>query len=206
MAKKARKKVDPAWHIVATALALAREKNWREIRLADIAAAAKISETDLGTHFSSKRAILEAFNTRINNQVIDPAPGPAAGETIRDQLFELIMARFDALNPHKDALAAILRATVPFDPKTSISGLCAVKRSMRLSLEKAGDSASGIEKIVKVKALSLLYLRIFYIWLGDESGDMSKTMAALDKALARAEALASRNWCVTPRATAGENG
>jgi hypothetical protein len=35
-----------------------------------------------------------------------------------------------------------------------------------------------------------MYLKLLYVWLKDESPDMTKTMAALDKALNRAEKMA----------------
>ena len=70
MAKRAQKKGNAAWRIVTAALALALEQNWRDLNLADIAAATKISETDLRVHFSSKLSILWAINEHIDKQVI----------------------------------------------------------------------------------------------------------------------------------------
>lgn len=192
MARKAQKKSqksrpDPAAAAIAAALKLAAVTPWREITMADIAAVAKLDETELANTFSSKVALLNGFNAHVDKQALKAGGG---GETIRENLFDLIMARFDHLAPHKAAIENILKATVPGDPVAGLYGLCALRKSMAATLAAAGETSSGLERKIKVKALSLLYLRIFAIWLKDDSADMAKTMAALDKALARAEGLA----------------
>jgi AcrR family transcriptional regulator len=184
--KSQKSKSDPAEAAIAAALKLAADTPWREITMADIAAAAKLDEAELASTFSSKVALLNGFNRQVDEQAFKAG----GGETIRENLFDLIMARFDQLAPHKAAIENILKATVPGDPIAGLNGLCALRKSMAATLAAAGETSSGLERKIKVKALSLLYLRIFAIWLKDDGADMAKTMAALDKALARAEGLA----------------
>lgn len=45
--------------------------------------------------------------------------------------------------------------------------------------------------ILKTKGLSLVYLNTVRVWLRDETPDLSKTMAALDKNLQRADQAAA---------------
>ena len=59
------------------------------------------------------------------------------------------------------------------------------RRSLAASLEAASLSADGVSGLVKIKALSALYLRILPVWFRDDSEDQAKTMAALDRSLRR---------------------
>lgn len=63
---------------------------------------------------------------------------------------------------------------------------------MATMLEAAGLSASGCRGMLRVKGLSAIYLSSLKVWLKDESQDMAKTMAALDKKLNQADGLVRR--------------
>ena len=63
---------------------------------------------------------------------------------------------------------------------------------MAAMLEAAGISAGGFRGVLRTKGLSAVYLSALRTWFRDETADKSKTMAALDKALGRADRLASR--------------
>jgi AcrR family transcriptional regulator len=190
------KRPDTDWRIITAALKLGAEEGWRRVTLAGIAKAAKIPLDKLSARFPDKRAILDGFAARINQQVLDAAPDD--GKTVRDRLFDLIMCRFDALEAHKEPLRAMLPNShacaagglAKADPALAIYGLCAARRAMKLTLETAGVSTAGLFGAVKIKALMLVYLNALRIWLGDETGTMDKVMAQLDKSLARLESLA----------------
>ena len=98
--------------IIDAALALARTRDWRTVSLSDIADEAGVSLAQVYTVFSSKAAIVGGFMKRIDQHVLDGAAVDST-ESARDRLFEVLMRRFDALAPHKDAVAAILAACAP---------------------------------------------------------------------------------------------
>ena len=56
-------------------------------------------------------------------------------------------------------------------------------------LEAAGADTNGISGGIKVAGLTGIYLKVLCVWAEDESPDLPKTMAALDQALGRAEAI-----------------
>jgi ubiquinone biosynthesis protein COQ9 len=58
---------------------------------------------------------------------------------------------------------------------------------MAAMLEAAGISAGGLAGIIRAKGLTAVYLTALGAWLKDDSEDKARTMAALDKALGRAE-------------------
>ena len=184
------RKADPTKKIITATLKLAAAKPWREISMEDIAEAAKIKLDDLNKTFSSKLAILNAFNRQIDDQTAKSFGEVSPDETTRDQLFEIMMSRFDALQPHKKAIKSILRETVPYDPIASICGLRTVMRSMGSALDLTGIRVRTPIGCLKAKALAAIYLRAFKTWLGDDSADMAKTMALIDDGLAKAENLA----------------
>ena len=64
------KKADIPKHIIETAMKLAAEKGWRDLSLAEIAAAAKLPLSKVYPVFASKQAILDAFSREINAKVL----------------------------------------------------------------------------------------------------------------------------------------
>jgi AcrR family transcriptional regulator len=186
------KRPDTDWRIITAALQLGAAEGWRPLTMDAIAEAAKIKPDDLRARFASKRAILDGFAARIDQQVLDTAADDA--ETIRERLFDLIMCRFDALAPHKETLRAMLpdapSKLAVADPGMALHALCASRRAMQSTLEAAGVGTSGLLGRAKIKLLMVVYFNALHIWLGDETGTMDKVMAQLDKSLARLEGLA----------------
>ena len=191
MAKKATRKTptpNSPRDAVDTALSLAAEKGWHDLALADIAAGAGLSLAELYALYPSKQAILKAYSRKIDMAVLaetEKPEGPA-----KDRLFDVLMRRLDKLDPHKAGLQRIAEDTAR-DPLAMACSLARLDRSMAAMLEAAGISAAGFAGLLKVKGLSAVYMRGLRAWLRDDSPDKAKTMAALDRALGRADRLAS---------------
>ncbi|MFD2204264.1 TetR family transcriptional regulator [Kiloniella antarctica] len=185
------KKAEIPQHIVDTAMSLAAEKGWRDVSLADISSSAKIPLAKIHDLFPSKRAILTYISSSVDNQVTDDEDGDRLEQSAKDRLFDLLMNRFDALQSYKVGLASVVHDGCR-DPFMGISYLYNLRHSMALVLEVAGLSTSGIRGVIRIKVLSLLYIKIFQVWLHDDSVDLSKTMSALDKGLERIDTWARR--------------
>ena len=185
------KKADIPDHVIDTAMKLAAEGRWRDLSLAEIAEAAKLPIAKVYPVFPSRQAILDAFVRRIDAAVLAESDVDDLEGSARDRLFDVLMRRFDALDPYKDAVA-----TVAFDqardPLAALASACQLRRSLALMLEAAGLASDGARGAVRVKGLGLIYLAALRVWLRDESEDKARTMAALDKQLRRAEALVVR--------------
>ncbi len=184
--------------VIDAALTLAAARGWRRTGLADIAAEAGLTLAELRGAFPSKASILNGFIRRTDTQVL--AMGMAEGSSARDRLFDLLMRRFDALQPHRDAVWAIVRDSVcdPFAP------LCHGPRlicSMASMLEAAGLSSAGPAGMIRTKGLALIYLAALRAWLTDDSADQARTMAVLDRGLRQAEALAKVLFPSAPKKT-----
>ncbi|MBL8675646.1 MAG: TetR/AcrR family transcriptional regulator, partial [Rhodospirillales bacterium] len=91
---------------------------------------------------------------------------------------------YDALAPYRDAVAALVDGLAR-DPLTALALVRPLSRSMAIVLEDAGVSSEGGLGALRQKALAALHLSLLRTWLNDDSADLAKTMAALDKGLKR---------------------
>jgi AcrR family transcriptional regulator len=188
MAKKAQPTSRQGDGAVDALMALAAERGWYATSLADIARRAKISLVELHEQYDSKRAILREFLEGLDVAVLKgDLPDPEA--SVRDRLFEVMMRRFDAMQTYREGIRSILRDTAG-DPVSWIRGGPRVLASACLMLEAAGQSSSGPAGRAKAQAVACIYVSTLRRWLDDDSPDLSKTMAALDKSLRRAESVA----------------
>jgi AcrR family transcriptional regulator len=187
-------------HIIDTAFALVLERGWRDLSLAEIAESAQVPLSRLHPIFPSKQAILEGFADQVDAAMLgeDADSFEMPG---RDRLFDMVMRRLDALQPYKEALGIILQDQLR-DPLAGCCGLTRLRRSMAVTLEAAGFSTTGLRGVLRLKGLSAIYLATLRVWLRDDSEDMAKTMAYLDKQLTRVDSLIGRLKTVRPRRAA----
>lgn len=183
--------------IHAAAMRAAAGLGWRRTRLADIAEEAGLSLADLHARYASKTAVLDGLISHIDRTVLTGAQQSADGDTsdgdtsYRDRLFDILMQRFDALNPYKDGLRAVVRDAGGGGIAEILCGGCRLLRSMRWMLEAAGISTAGWIGGLRVKGLAVVFAATVQVWLRDDSDDMAATMAALDRNLKRAEQFAT---------------
>ena len=181
--------------IIDAALALVATEGWRQVSLAAIAAAAGLPILQVYRIFRSKQAILAALYRRVDAIVLAEPPAAEADERPRDRLFDLLMRRFDALQPYKPALD-VLRRELPHDPPTALCAGVSLLRSMRWMLEAADIPTSGMRGAVAVKLATAAYLSAMRVWQRDDSPDLARTMASLDARLRRIE-----RWLAAARST-----
>ena len=182
---------DPAERALAAAMDVAVRIGWRRAALADIAAAAGMSLGELHAQFSDKAAILRGVVEFADRKVLAGTPEPDPESSARDRLFDVLMRRFDALKPYREGLAAVAREGGGVGVGDAICGAQRMLRSMAWMLEAAGIATGGWAGACRVRGLAVAYAATFSTWLRDESEDMGKTMAALDKNLGRAERFAN---------------
>jgi AcrR family transcriptional regulator len=168
--------------IVSAALGLAAERPWRNVGLADIATRSGTSLATLRAHFASKTDILSAFTRLVDDEVLRRAPRPDENQARRDALFEVVMSRFDVLEPYKGALKSIVGSGLP-DP----AHVLPVLASQRWMLEAAGIRADGLDGGIRIAGLMSVYASVFRTWLDDDDAGLARTMAALDRRLRRGE-------------------
>jgi AcrR family transcriptional regulator len=183
-------KIDPREKIIDALMALAAERKWDEISLADVADRAGLTLAQFRDLFPSKGAVLGGFSRRIDKIVLGGGETPAS-ENPKDRLFDVLMRRFDAMTPYKAALKNIDDWAMR-DPLALPALNQLALNSLRFMLEAAGLNSEGPLGALKLQGLALSWTRVFHIWLADASQDDAKTMAALDKELARGADLVER--------------
>jgi AcrR family transcriptional regulator len=186
-----KKPADPGERLLTAAMEVAVRIGWRRAALADIAAAAEISLGELHSRYADKAAILRGIVELADKKVLDGASEPDPESSPRDRLFDVLMHRFDALKPYREGLAAVAREGGGGSLGDAICGAQRMLRSLAWMLEAAGIGSGGWSGACRVKGLAVVYAATFATWLRDESEDLSKTMAALDKNLGRAERFAN---------------
>jgi AcrR family transcriptional regulator len=172
--------------IIDAALARMASDGWRHLSLAAIADSAELPILRVYRTFGSKQAILRGLHRRIDEAALMELPPAEPAERPRDRLFDLLMRRFDTLRPYKPALE-VLRRELPGDPVTILCSGAWLLRSMRWMLEAADISTGGIRGALAVKLTAAAYLSTMQVWQHDDSPDLARTMAALDRRLRRIE-------------------
>ena len=163
-------------------------RRWANLCVADIATAAAVPINEALTLFPTKWAILDEFQHRIDQTVVENTDLNSLDAGMRDRLFDVLIRRLEALTPWKEGIAAVTRDTLS-DPLASFHRLASLNTSMSLMAECAGLSSNGLCAQVKSGGLTMIYLFALRRWLGDSSSDMGATMAELDRKLRTAEQL-----------------
>ena len=168
--------------LIASAFTLAAERGWAEVSVTRAARAADLPLDRARERFIGRGTILAKFGRMADQAALAHAVTEGSP---RDRLFDLVMRRFDALQPHRAGVLA-LKSYLPRDPGLALGLAMAHGVSMAFMLEAAGISASGLRGALRVQGLGAIWLRVARTWEGDVSEDLSPTMAALDQALDRA--------------------
>lgn len=188
MAKKATSRQPGPDRILDAALDLAADTRWRNITMEMVAEASGARLARVYDLFPSKAALINGFIHRTDQAVLAGHDFGDASEPCRERLLDVLMRRFDALGPRRASVASITRDIVS-DPGALLCALPAFAGAMAWSLEAAGIRSSGPLGMIRIKGLSLIYLSAVRVWLRDDTQDLSRTMAQIDKSLKRAESL-----------------
>ena len=172
--------------IVAGFLSLLAEKPIEQIGLAEIAAEAGVSLAELRGEFSSPLAIYSAHIKSIDRSVLAADLSDMAEEPPRERLFDVLMRRLEAMTPHREAVRSLLRSAMRNPPLALALNGFAV-RSQQWMLTAAGINASGPRGVVRAQGLALLFGSVVREWTQDDDAGLARTMAALDRALARGQ-------------------
>ncbi len=175
--------------IIAALLALLAEQPFEEIGFADIAGRAGVSLAQLRGAFPSSLAILAAYMKAADGAVLAEDLSDMEEEPARERLFDVLMRRLEALAPHRQAVRSLIRSARRDPPLAfALNGLAV--RSQQWMLSAAGINASGPRGIIRAQGLAVLFASVLRTWIHDEDPGLARTMAALDRALARGQRFA----------------
>lgn len=164
--------------MVAAALRLAAERPWASISLSDIADAAGTTLAEIAPKIATKANVLSELNRMVDQEMLAKMPRAQPGQSVRDTLFEVVMARLDAMQPYKAAIRSILRS-----PTADARLMFELLRTQSLMLEAAGASKDGAIGLLRTAGIASVYGASLRTWLDDEDPGLARTMAALDRRL-----------------------
>ncbi len=175
--------------IVSAFLELLAEQHFDDIGFADIAARAGVSLAQLRDEFASTLAILAAHIKATDRAVLAADLSDMQEEPARERLFDVLMRRLEVLAPHRAAVRSLLRSARRNPPLAlALNGLAT--RSQQWMLTAAGIEASGPRGLLRAQGLTVMFGSVLRVWVGDEDPGLARTMAALDRALARGQRVA----------------
>jgi AcrR family transcriptional regulator len=191
---------EPVDQVVDAALEEAAVTGWRGLTLDGVASRAGMKLGDLLLLAPTKYHLFSRFLDRIDRMTLSGVTSPDARDKVRDRLFDIIMRRFDALNGQRDGAKAMISGLI-YDPAMALCIGFRFRRSVAAMLAAAGVRTDGPIGRLRVHGLEAVCLAALRAWMRDDTADMAKTMAALDRALTQAERLA-RFLPGAPRASA----
>ena len=178
----------PRERIIEGFMNLLAEKPIERIGLAEIAERAGVSLADLRGEFSTPLAILAAHVKELDRKVLTEVDPDMEEESPRERLFDVLMRRIELLGAHKEAVRSLLRSARR-DPSLALALNAMAMHSQQWMLTAAGIGASGLKGMVRSQGLALLFANVLRTWVDDEN-DNTRTLAALDRELARGQRFA----------------
>jgi ubiquinone biosynthesis protein COQ9 len=174
---------------------------WASARIDAVAECDGTTTAAVAAALPDRWAALTAFGRALDVSALAEA-GVDREASVRDRLFSVLMARFDAALDHRD-VARILAAAAPRDPGLAAFMALGVVQSVARLAAAAGVATGGFIGPVRVQALTVLYLAVARVWLTDDTPDLAATMKELDTRLAQAETWARRLPHSLPPLSAG---
>jgi len=172
--------------IVETFMALLAEKPFEKIGFGEIAARCGLSLADCRNEFASTIGILAAHIKEVDRKVLAGGQGDMAEEPPRERLFDVLMRRLETLAPQRAAIRSLMRSAAR-NPGLALALNGFALRSQQWMLTAADIDASGPRGLIRAQGLALLYARVLRVWLDDDDPGLARTLAALDRELARGQ-------------------
>jgi ubiquinone biosynthesis protein COQ9 len=166
--------------VVNATFQLIEDKGWVNLSLLDIAQHLGTTLAALHTLYPSKSEIMKALIHSIEQKTLKHIAPVMEDYTEQERFFEVLMARFEVAQAHKKAIA-ILYQELSSHPTFFVDMVPLGLSSMTWLLEAAGFHPTGALGFLQTKFFALLYLRLVYVWLKDETPDMAPTMAEVNK-------------------------
>ena len=169
------------WRVIAA-------HGWTGLTMRRLAAEGGTDTATLRARFPTRLDLL-LLHGRVMDQAVLAGTIPGQGGSARDRIFDVLMRRLDAMQPHR---AGILRLFEDMrrDPAIALALAPHIGIAMRWMLEAAEVEAKSCEARLMALGLAGVWLATIRAWAKDDSPDMGATMAALDAALDRAERIA----------------
>ena len=172
--------------IIAAFMALLAEKRFGQIGFGDISARAGVSLATAHAEFGSTLVILAAHMKDLDRKVLAGDEADMAGEPPRERLFDVLMRRIEAMAPYREATRSLMKSAA-CDPMLAFALNGFAVRSQTWMMTAAGIDAAGPRGMIRAQGLAALFASVLRTWVDDDDPGSARTLAALDRALARGQ-------------------
>ena len=169
------------WRVIA-------QHGWPAMSMRRLAAEAGLETAGLRDRFPTRLNLL-LLHGRVMDQAVLAGTIPGQGGSARDRIFDVLMRRLDAMQPHREGILRLFE-DMRRDPLLALALAPHIGVAMRWMLDAAEIEAKSCEARLLALGLTGVWLATIRAWARDDSPDMGTTMAALDAALDRAERIA----------------
>jgi len=177
--------------IIDATMQMVEDEGWGGCTVDDLLARTGAERAAFYGEFDDLYSVISAASRRLDGAMLAAADFEPE-EGVRDRVFALIMARFDAAKPWRQAIARLARAAAT-DPILAALGLRSLHHTAARALETAGVATGGPLGSGRIAGLVAgVLLPAARVWLRDDGEDLARTMAELDRRLGRVERLAGR--------------
>lgn len=155
----------------------------------------QLSVQEITILFPEKKHVIFALLADLKSKVvlpeavIDSEGSPAGNLSADDLFFDAIFAYFDGATPYKTAIKKLSQELL-WDPLLMIAITPTFQDFANDLIMRYYPSPEGSQSIfglgqrlAQKLGYQLLLLRVFYVWVEDDSFDSGKTMAALDQGM-----------------------
>lgn len=179
--------------IVHTALALAEEQGWENVRLYQVADRLDLPLTTIAAQFRDLDAVADDWFLQARNAMLAGVGAHVARLPPPDRLHAAIMAWFGALEPHREVAGEILAAKLwPAHVHHWGPMIFELSRLVHWFLDAAKIASTGRRRQMAESGLTVIFLDTLRVWLGDHTADRLRTRARLARRLATADRLLAR--------------
>jgi hypothetical protein len=166
--------------LVEAVLTLADHRGWERLSFKDIAKKSGTAERELAARFSDVWDLVRWVLKTLDAEARRIAEG-GLGDDWRDNLGEILMLRFEMAQRHRKAFSTLAPALAKH-PRVMPHFMHGFYRALDGMLEQAGLDRKPCHPLC-IAAFGAVYLSVAEAWLRDETRDLSKTMAAIDRRL-----------------------
>ena len=169
---------------VQAALDLAADMPWEDLTLKDIAAKADVSLTDL-YRVATKDTIEAELDAIFDRAML--AEAVSQEDPPRERLFDALMLRFEAMEPHRRGLVSLMKHRA-VSPANRVQAHLRRLKTAQWALIAAGlDTDTAAPVRLKELAIAHVIADVEAAWRRETGSDFALTLSTLDKGLRKME-------------------
>ncbi len=181
--------------IVDTAIEIAEDVGWDNLRLRLVAERLDISLAGVHQHYRDLDAVADAWFRRAWAAMLAAPPKGLAALPAKDRIHLVMMRWFDALSPHRRVSGEMVSTKIYLSHPHHWGPLVFnLSRTIQWVRDAAMLDAGGRRRQVEEIGLTLLFVATLRFWLRDDSANHERTREFLARRLDEADRAMGGLW------------